>query len=184
MLKALIEFGLRRGERQTGENADFAREIYDAAPGGFWRFGFFIPMSRYRKVVPAEAFAVAKIAAVHAEDCGPCLQTAVNLATADGVAPEIIRAAVTRDLGALDDRTRAAFEFAEAVVARDIRSEELRPLIERWWGKAGVVELALVISATRVFPTVKRALGHGQACSRVVIGRETVRAELPPLQAA
>nr|RAW03738.1 hypothetical protein DBT41_11390 [Aerococcus urinae] len=121
---------------------------------------------------------------MHAEDCGPCLQTAVNLAAADGVAPEIIRAAVTRDLGALSERTRTAFEFAEAVVTRDIRSEELRLLIERWWGKAGVVELALVIAATRVFPTVKRALGHGQSCSRVVIGRETVRAELPPPQAA
>lgn len=184
MLRPLIEFALRRGEKETGEKADFVREMYDAAPGGFWRFGFFMPMSRYRKVVPAEAFAVAKIAAVHAEDCGPCLQTAVNLATADGVSPQIIRAAVTRSLADMDERTRTAFEFAEAVVARDNRSEELRPLIVAWWGKAGTVELALVIAATRVFPTVKRALGHGQACSRVVIGAETVRAELAAPRAA
>ncbi len=133
MLKALLELGTRRGEKQTGENADFVREMYAAA---------------------------------------------------DGVSPQIIRAAVTRDLAAMDERTRTAFEFAGTVVARDIRSEELRPLIELWWGTAGTVELALVIAATRVFPTAKRALAHGQACSRVVIGHETVRADLQSPQAA
>jgi hypothetical protein len=184
MLKALIEYALRRGEKQTGENAEFVREMYAAAPGGFWRFAMFMPMSRYRKTVPVEALAVAGIAAVHAEDCGPCLQTTVNLSTAKGVSPDILRAAVTRDLAGMDERTRTAFEFAEAIVARDIRSEELRPLIELWWGKAGFVELSLVIASARVFPTVKRTMGHAQACSRVVIGNETVRADLASPQAA
>lgn len=184
MLKALVERLMRKQEERTGESADFVRDIYAAAPGGFWRFVLFSPMAQYRKALPVEACAVAKIAAAHAEDCGPCLQTTVNLAAAAGVAPNVIRAAVTRDLSAMEERTRTAFEFAEAVAARDIRSEELRPLIEQWWGKAGVAELALAIASTRVFPTLKRALGHGQACSRVVIGAETVRADLAAPRAA
>jgi hypothetical protein len=184
MLKALLERSFRKQERLTGESADFVRDIYGASPGGFWRFALFTPMAQYRKALPKEAYAVAKIAAGHSEDCGPCLQTCVNLAVAAGVAPEIIRAAVTGDTAAMDERTRTAFEFARAVCAHDIRSEELRPSIEKWWGKAGTVELALVIASSRVFPTVKRALGHGQACSRVVIGHETVRADLAAPQAA
>jgi alkylhydroperoxidase family enzyme len=184
MLKILVERMMRKQEAMTGESADFVRDVYNVAPGGFWRFAMFTPMSHYRKVLPREAYAVAKIAAGHSEDCGPCLQTCVNLALADGVSPEIVRAAVTGDTAAMDERTRTAFEFAVAVCARDIRSEELRPLIEKWWGKAATVELALVIASSRVFPMLKRALGHGQACLRVTIGHETVHAELAAPRAA
>lgn len=184
MLKALLERGFRKQEEVTGESADFVRDMYNAAPGGFWRFALFTPMAQYRKVLPKEAYAVAKIAAGHSEDCGPCLQTCVNLAVAAGVAPEIVRAAVTGETGAMDERTRVVYEFAQAVCAHDIRSEELRTLIEKWWGKAATVELALVIASSRLFPTVKRALGHGQACSRVTIGHETVQAGIAAPQAA
>lgn len=131
MLKAFVERSLRRQEQIAGEPTDFLRDVYTAAPGGFWRFALFIPMSRYRKRLPVEARAVASIAAVHAEDCGPCLQTVVNLASAAG----------------------------------DIRSEELRPLIESWWGKASIAELALAITSTRVFPTVKRVMAMGRPAS-------------------
>ena len=126
MLKALLERGFRKQEEVTGESADFVRDMYNAAPGGFWRFALFTPMAQYRKVLPKEAYAVAKIAAGHSEDCGPCLQTCVNLAVAAGVAPEIVRAAVTGETGAMDERTRVVYEFAQAVCAHDIRSEELR----------------------------------------------------------
>lgn len=184
MLKAFVERSLSRQEELTGEPADFLRDLYAAAPGGFWRFALFVPMSRYRKCLPPEAHAVACIAAVHAEDCGPCLQTVVNLASTAGVSTALIRAAVTRDLAAMDERIRTVFEFAEAIAARDFSSEELRPRIEGWWGKAAVAELALAIASTRVFPTVKRVMGYGQACSRVAIGAETVRAELAAPKAA
>jgi len=119
MLKAFVEKSLRRQEEITGEPTDFLRDIYEAAPGGFWRFALFVPMSRYSKRLPIEAYAVARIAAVHAEDCGPCLQTVVNMASSAGVPVDILRAAVMRDLGAMDERTRTVFEFAEAIAARD-----------------------------------------------------------------
>lgn len=184
MLKTFIEKMLRKQEEVTGESVDYLRDLHAAAPGALWRFVCFLPMSRFRKSLPLEAQAVARIAAVHAEDCGPCLQTVVNLMTVAGVAPQTLRAAVTRDLAAMDERTRTVFEFAEAIVNRDIHSEELRPLIEGWWGKAAMADLALAIASTRVFPTVKRVMGYGQACSRVTIGQETLRAELAKPQPA
>lgn len=39
--------------------------------------------------------------------------------------------------------------------------------------KAGLTEIALAVAATRVFPTVKRAMDYGEACLRVTIARET-----------
>ena len=184
MLNAFVARFLRQQEERTGEPVDYLRDLYEAAPGGFWRFVFFTPMSRFGKCLPPDALAVARIAAVHAEDCGPCLQIVVNLTTAAGVPAHVLRAAVTRNLSAMDERTRTVFEFAEAIVHRDIRSEELRPLIENWWGKAAIADLALTIASTRVFPTMKRVMGYGQACSRVTIGQETIRADLANPQAA
>ncbi|ABS63341.1 conserved hypothetical protein [Parvibaculum lavamentivorans DS-1] len=174
MLKAFIERLIRQQEIATGESADFMRDIYGAAPGGFWRFVLFVPMSRFRPTLPLDAYCAVRIAAVHAEDCGPCLQTVINLLLAAGATPQVLRAAVAGDLAAMDERTRTAFEFARAIAARDIHADDLRPVIERWWGKAGITEIALAVASTRVFPTVKRAMGYAQSCQRVVIeGEET-----------
>src|SRR3546814_2425518 len=65
MLKSLLERMFRKQEEITGESADFVRDMYEGAPGGFWRFALFTPMSHYRRVLPKEAYAVAKIADGH-----------------------------------------------------------------------------------------------------------------------
>tara|TARA_R110000868_G_scaffold42158_4_gene142995 strand:+ start:258 stop:809 length:552 start_codon:yes stop_codon:yes gene_type:complete len=179
MLNTLLERMFKAQERVTGESADFVRDLRRASPGGFWRFAFFTPMASYRRALPVEAYAVAKIAASHAEDCGPCLQTTVNLAKADGVSDQIIRAAVLGDVAAMDERTGTAFAFARAVCAHDFASEELRPKLVAWWGEAGVAELSLAICSSRLFPTLKRGLGHGQACQRIVVGAETLHVAAP-----
>ncbi|MGH6934492.1 MAG: hypothetical protein ACREEE_18920 [Dongiaceae bacterium] len=63
-----------------------------------------------------------------------------------------------------------AYRFAQAVLARDIEADSYRAEIERRWGKKAVVSLALAIAGSRVYPTLKYALGHGQACARVRVG--------------
>jgi hypothetical protein len=184
MFNALFELLFRKQEQVTGESTDFLRDLRRASPGGMWRFVFFIPMARYRRALPVEAYAVARIAAAHSEDCGPCLQTTVNLAKGEGVSDMIIRAAVLGDLAAMDERTGAAFAFARAVCAHDLASEELRPKLIEWWGEEAVAELALAICAARLFPTLKRGLGHGQACQRVTVGKETLLVSAPAQHAA
>jgi hypothetical protein len=49
------------------------------------------------------------------------------------------------------------------------------------------VSLAFAITAARIYPTVKYALGHGKACMRVVVGgtpvmfdHGRVAADVPP----
>jgi hypothetical protein len=43
----------------------------------------------------------------------------------------------------------------------------------RQWGRRGLVSLGFRILAARMYPTLKYALGHGQACTRLKIGGET-----------
>jgi len=178
MLKSLVGYLIRQQDKATGESADFLRDIYGAAPGGFWRFALFMPMNLYRPILPVNAAAAVRIAAVHAEDCGPCLQTVVTLSLKAGAEPHILHAAVAGDPHLMDEETRTAFEFARLVVARDMQAEDLRADVERLWGKKGLSEIALAIASTRVFPTIKRTMGYGQACQRVVIDGETAEAAL------
>ncbi len=58
---------------------------------------------------------------------------------------------------------------------RDVAvAEWLRPEVVARWGERGLVTLAFAIASARVYPTVKYALGYGQACRRVAIAGETV----------
>lgn len=180
MLKQLVARMIRSQEKATGESADYLRDLYTASPGGFWRFVMFLPMARQQGALPRPAAVAARIAAIHAEDCGPCLQTVVNMSLAAGASRELLAAAVAGDLDAMGHEARLAYEFADAIVHRDPRAEELRPEIEALWGKQGISELALAIASTRVFPTIKRTMGYAQACHRVTIGREVLDATLPP----
>jgi hypothetical protein len=50
----------------------------------------------------------------------------------------------------------------------DVAVDECREAIVKRSG--GLVSLAFAITATRVCPTVEYALGHGKACTRVVVG--------------
>jgi hypothetical protein len=64
-----------------------------------------------------------------------------------------------------------AFRFTRAVLRHDLATgDSLRAEVLSRWGQEGVVSLAFALSAARVFPTLKYALGYGMACSRVRVG--------------
>jgi hypothetical protein len=91
-----------------------------------------------------------------------------------GVAPGILSAVLTRNEAGMTPEAALGFRFAEAVLAHDPRADDLREEILRRWGPRALVSLGFAIAASRVFPTVKYALGHGKACTRVTIAGVTV----------
>jgi hypothetical protein len=48
------------------------------------------------------------------------------------------------------------------------------------WGERGLISLSFALAASRVFPTVKYALGHGKACTRLTVSGK----QLPVLKEA
>jgi hypothetical protein len=65
-------------------------------------------------------------------------------------------------------------EFARATLARSEAADPLREQILRRFGERGLVSLAFALTAARIFPTLKYALGHGQSCQRVQVQGELV----------
>jgi uncharacterized protein YjeT (DUF2065 family) len=171
MLKWLIERRIAAFERTYGYDSSYARRILEADTGAFLRFARVMGLAQYRKSVPAAAaWCAAKITAALAEDCGPCTQLAVTMAERDGLLPATLTAIVTGDERVLPDDARLGVRFARAVMAHDPGADDLRADIVRRWGERGLVSLSFAVAAARIFPTLKYALGHGQACRRVMIG--------------
>jgi hypothetical protein len=62
------------------------------------------------------------------------------------------------------------WKFTRATLAHDAAADEDREEIVQRWGRLGLISLAFAITAARIYPTVKYALGHGKACMRIVVG--------------
>jgi hypothetical protein len=78
-----------------------------------------------------------------------------------------------------------AYRFAGAVLARDLEAADpLRGEIARRWGKAGLVDIGMALTTARMYPTLKYALGHGRACSRVMVGGKAAAFARPAALAA
>ena len=169
MLRALLASQIDRIERRWGYDASYMRQVLSAAPGSLLKFGLVAGMVD-AKAAPAAAVAAAKLAGTLAEDCGPCTQIVLDMATAEGVDPLVLGAVLVGDEAAMGPDAALAWGFARASLARDLEAADpLRDEIVRRWGEAGLVALSLALTTARMYPTLKYALGHGKACSKVIV---------------
>jgi alkylhydroperoxidase family enzyme len=169
MLRWLIRRKLDSEEKKLGESCDYLRHVVDVSPGAFLRFATILPFANSRKVLPADAWFVAQLAAVQHEDCGTCLQITVNLARQAGVSATLLRAALERDYDQLSSEMADVLRFAQSVVAATEDEGELRETLRKRYGERGLIELAYAIASGRIPPTVKRALGYAKSCSAVPV---------------
>lgn len=174
MYKGLVKKQLEKFGSRWGYDTGYMQQIVDEAG-----VGAMMPMQalqkpgRYRKA-PRDAWFGAALTAGKAADCGPCLQLGVRMAEAEGVSPQLIRAILERDYEKCSRDAVLGMDLASATMARDGSGEETRAEILKRWGRAGLVSLAYAIVGAQAYPTFKYAIGHGHACVRLQIGKETV----------
>ena len=169
MLKGLILRRLDTLERKLGSSLDYLRYMVRVSTRGFFRFMKFIPMAE-RNFLPADAYYVARIVASRDAGCGSCVETEVSLANADGVDREVLAATLSGNVVDLPERLADVYVFTESVLRMTGDEEPLREKLRMWYREEGVVELALAIAASRVFPVVKRTLGFAKSCRFVPRG--------------
>ena len=159
-------------ERTWGYDAGYMHEVIDADPRAFMTFGKAIGVARYRKDIPLAPHYAAKIVGTMAEDCGPCTQLVITMAEREGVDPTILRAIVARDFAVMPYEVALAARFAELTLRHAPEADDVREEVVRMWGQRGLISLAFAVTGARLFPTLKYALGHGHACTRLTIGGE------------
>jgi hypothetical protein len=169
MLKRIIRGRLAAYERDLGYDTSYMRDLLDADLSAFMRFSKVGGISRYCRDLPLEASFAAKLVGTMVEDCGPCTQLMVTMAERAGVSADSLRAVLGSDDASMNPDVLLSVRFARAVLTRDEQADALREQVSARWGKRGLVSLGFALVAARIFPTLKYALGHGRACSRVVV---------------
>jgi len=170
MLKWFLRRRLDAFGRTYDYDVSYMREILDADPRALMAFNGVQSFAHYSRGVPKEVQLAAGLVSVMAEDCGPCTQLTIKMAEEAGVSPKVIEAIVVGRVASMSDDVVLAYRFAQAVLRHDPEADTLRAEIVRRWGERGLVSLAFAITAGRIFPTVKYAMGHGKACVRVQVG--------------
>ncbi len=173
MIKWALNKAMDKFEREWKYDASYMRDIIDASPLGAWKFSRAAALGQFRRDVPLEPWYAAGITAVRREDCGPCTQLGVAMAERAGVSPAVLRAVLSDDPDAMPPDVALAWKFTRATLAHDLSADEFRDEIVKRWGRLGLISLAFAITASRIYPTVKYALGHGKACTLVYVGVHT-----------
>ena len=170
----MIKWALRRAigkfEKQWNYDAAYMRDLIDASPRAAWLFSRAAALGQYRRDIPIQAWCAAGLTAIRHEDCGPCTQLGVTMAERSGVSPAVLRALLADDVAAMPADVALVWKFTRATLAHDPSADEYREAILKRWGRRALVSLAFAITAAKIYPTVKYALGHGKACMRVVVG--------------
>lgn len=174
MIKWALRKAIDRFERDWDYDASYLRDIIAASPRAALLFFRAAALGKFRRDLPIEAWSAAGITAVRHEDCGPCTQLGVTMAERAGVNPAVLRAVLTDNPDLMGTDVALVWRFTRATLAHDPAADKYREAIVKRWGRRALVSLAFAITAARIYPTVKYALGHGKACVGVVVGNTPV----------
>ena len=168
-MSALTDAAISREERRLGAPLDYLRTIADTSASAFVKMAAFAPLAgHHRQHAPPAVWHLALLAATRVHDCGTCVQIVVNQARASSVPAKTLQAALDGDESSLSEGEWLAIRFGRAVAAGD-GAHDAGADVERQWGEAVRVELALAVATASVFPLLKRGLGQDVACALVTV---------------
>jgi hypothetical protein len=174
MMKSILHAATRRMERTFHYDATYMHEVIDASEGAGIKFMLSQFVAQHRQGVSKDAWYGAKLAAALSEDCGPCTQLCVDMAVRDGVEPLKLAALVQGDTETAGEDAAFGYRYGLAVATNSPASSGLVEEAARRFGERGKVSLALVVAATRVYPALKRGLGHGAACAKIEVANQSL----------
>lgn len=174
MFKRFLHRRLAQLETSFGYDATYLHEVIDISAPAFVKFALFQTMSSHRKNIPRDVWYAARIAAALSEDCGPCTQLVVDMAVREGMSSETVSALLRGDFAKAGRDAEFGFRYGLAVSKNTDDALALSETAGERYGKQALVSLAFAVACSRVYPTLKRGLGHGVACTKITIANETI----------
>lgn len=129
------------------------------------KYQHFTPISLHRHAASAEQIDMARIGAVMAEDCGPCVLIAAHGALRGGMSRDAVNAVLAGNPH--DGPGREALDFGRAIALNLPEVAELGDAIEARHGRHVRTELTFAAAIARTHPAFKRGLGYAKSCSAV-----------------
>lgn len=156
----LIKFG-KDHDYDTG----YICKVSDIWPTAGLRYLFLSAVTQMKGPDP-DTWAGALLASTLDGDCGPCAQLVTGFALRENVPADHIAACLSRDFDAAG-KMGLGFQFAEAVIAGHPNADGLRDRIRAAHGEKAVIAASYAAASGRVYPVMKRALGHGSVCKQI-----------------
>ena len=175
MIRKFLHAQISKFGRAFRYDVTYMHEIADISPGAAVALSRLPNFYKYRG--PKAGMPVwtgALLASTLEGDCGPCAQLVVDMALANGADADALQACAEgrpKEAGAMG----LGFRFACAAIAGDLAADGLRREIEGEFGKQTALSCAFAAASGRIYPVLKRGLGHGQACMKLDFGGKVVK---------
>jgi len=125
-------------------------------------------MSQFRSSLPVNAHYTAKIAALQGEDCGACTQLNVRMALEAGADKEVLRTLLERP-EELPQELRDIRDHALSITSSQAPDHDRIGRLREAYGAEGLAEIAIAVTGSRLWPSMKRALGFDGVCQKVTV---------------
>ena len=167
----MFDFLTRRMIRIMAQRYDYDASyllyLLDHSPKAFRKFIRATAMSRHRERAPKEASLTVGLLATLSENCGPCTQMLVHLARQAHMPSEQIEAVLTRNVNAMNNDVALAYRYAHAILEEPTDAWDAREAVRARWGESALIDLAVAMLGSRLYPMMKHALGYARGCERV-----------------
>ena len=156
-------------------DVSYLYDLIDLSPDAAAALNGFKEFYKYRGPAGGQAvWTGALLASTLEGDCGPCAQLVISMAMESGGDPDQIRACV-EGRATEAGKTGLGFRFAEMAIKGDAQADRLRAEIQSAYGSKAAVSCAFAAASGRVYPVIKRGIGHGAPCEELGIAGETVK---------
>ncbi|MBC2605462.1 hypothetical protein [Pelagicoccus albus] len=108
---------INKFESHYNYDAEYLKVLLRRCPRGFRKFNKFMPMSKYRESLPADAYFVAFLTATQSEDCGSCVELVSKMALEASVPRQVVQSVLRGD-GALPQDLRLVRNYALNVTSQ------------------------------------------------------------------
>ncbi len=174
MIKAALKSGFRKFGRRFNYDTTYMSDIADESVSAALRLSMMPLVSQYSGSRSARGvWAGALLASSLDGDCGPCVQLTIDMALSAGVPGDLLALCVegwpekAGDVG-------LGFSFALAAINDHPDLETYRAEIENRYGRLAVTAASYAAASGRFYPVMKRGVGVGATCQKVVIDAKPV----------
>lgn len=166
MINTMIKKSINSFGSKYNYDVSYMIGLADTSTSLIMKFSNIIKLNNYRKAVPLAEFHIARITSIKTEDCGPCVQLNIDFALEAGLDREIIKTALNNP-NELPRNLALIHNFTLATIYDSEDLDKLRQEVLKKYGEKVVAELSVCIALCRVYPTIKRGMGHSKSCSLV-----------------
>jgi hypothetical protein len=175
MIRKFLHAQINKFGQAFRYDVTYMHDIADISPGAAYTLSRLPNFYKYRGPKAGQpVWTGALLASTLEGDCGPCAQLVIDMALASGADAEALQACAEgrpEDAGAMG----LGYRFANAAISGDLAADSLRREIEAEFGKKAALSCAFAAASGRIYPVLKRGIGHGQACTRLDFAGKQVK---------